>query len=229
MRSVCSEIEWSARESMPKGISDETALIEVFRNAYETHVGPIFRWIYRYVGNREEAEDLTAQVFTKALNKTNWTREQPVIRRWLLQIARTTVADYWREHYKMPTSSLDMLLETGWEEPAAASFQSEFEEYIGEESPSTHLQTINRDNILAKLACLQQNYYDVLHYRFLQNYSIKETAEAMSITEANAKVLQYRALKKMAELCQQHTHDPSDQPMSGVIDAVSPKVVRFDG
>ncbi|MGH2514268.1 MAG: RNA polymerase sigma factor [Ktedonobacterales bacterium] len=47
---------------------------------------------------------------------------------------------------------------------------------------------------------LPARYREVLTYRFLLNYSIKETAEKMRLTEANVKVLQFRALKKAAQL-----------------------------
>jgi RNA polymerase sigma-70 factor (ECF subfamily) len=47
---------------------------------------------------------------------------------------------------------------------------------------------------------LPPRYRDVLTYRFLLNYSIKETAEQMRLSEANVKVLQFRALKKAGEL-----------------------------
>ena len=36
--------------------------------AYQTHVTAIYQYIYSRVGNRPDAEDLTAQVFTKAIN-----------------------------------------------------------------------------------------------------------------------------------------------------------------
>lgn len=40
----------------------------------------------------------------------------------------------------------------------------------------------------------------VLNSRFLLNLSIKETAARMGLTEANVKVLQFRALKRAADL-----------------------------
>lgn len=52
------------------------------------------------------------------------------------------------------------------------------------------------------LGLLKDNYREVLEYRFLKSYSIKETAAAMDITVSNAKVLQHRALKKAAALAE---------------------------
>ena len=47
---------------------------------------------------------------------------------------------------------------------------------------------------------LSANYRQVLELRFLKGYSLKETAQAMGITEGNAKVLQHRALQKAVKL-----------------------------
>ncbi|MEO5951275.1 MAG: sigma factor-like helix-turn-helix DNA-binding protein, partial [Chloroflexia bacterium] len=46
------------------------------------------------------------------------------------------------------------------------------------------------------LALLPENYRRVLELRFLQGCSLRETALAMRITEANAKVIQHRAIQK---------------------------------
>jgi RNA polymerase sigma-70 factor (ECF subfamily) len=45
---------------------------------------------------------------------------------------------------------------------------------------------------------LPPNYRSVLEFRFLRGYSIRETATAMGVSVANAKVLQLRALRRAA-------------------------------
>ncbi|HEY7850886.1 MAG TPA: sigma factor-like helix-turn-helix DNA-binding protein, partial [Ktedonobacterales bacterium] len=53
------------------------------------------------------------------------------------------------------------------------------------------------------LSQLPERYRDVLTYRFLLNCSLKETAARMNLTEANVKVLQFRALKKASLVVEQ--------------------------
>ena len=48
------------------------------------------------------------------------------------------------------------------------------------------------------LAALPEHYRSILELRFLQNRSVKESAAALGITVANAKVLQHRALRYAA-------------------------------
>jgi RNA polymerase sigma-70 factor (ECF subfamily) len=47
---------------------------------------------------------------------------------------------------------------------------------------------------------LPERYREVLTCRFLLNLSIKETALRMGLTEANVKVIQFRALKSAADI-----------------------------
>jgi RNA polymerase sigma-70 factor, ECF subfamily len=82
--------------------------------------------------------------------------------------------------------SLDDLLEAGWEGPA--------------ESEAPKPPAPPHDRVKRILERLPEHYRDVLTYRFLLNLSIKETAVRMGLSEANVKVLQFRALKKAGHL-----------------------------
>jgi RNA polymerase sigma-70 factor (ECF subfamily) len=162
------------------------AAVQEFQTLYQENLGLIYRYVYSKVGNREEAEDLTSQIFIKAVRGVDQERGMQSIQKWLFQVARTTIADYWRAYYRISTNSLEELLEAGWEgpadeEPAAATNQ-----------PAERVKRI--------LQALPQHYREVLTCRFLLNLSIKETALSMGLTEANVKVLQFRALKRAADL-----------------------------
>src|SRR5579863_10470491 len=86
---------------------------------YEQLIRTIYRFLFSKVGNREEAEDLTSQVFTKAVRGIDPSRPFVSIQAWLFQVARTTLADHWREVYRAQISSLDALHEQGWDIPGA--------------------------------------------------------------------------------------------------------------
>jgi RNA polymerase sigma-70 factor (ECF subfamily) len=96
------------------------------------------------------------------------------------------VADYWRSYYRKPKASLDALLETGWEGPV-------------EDEPDA-MNSIPAQRVQRLLQALPQKYREVLICRFLLNLSIKATALRLGVTEANVKVLQFRALKRAANL-----------------------------
>jgi len=164
----------------------DTVDVQEFQTLYEENLGLIYRYVYSKVGNREEAEDLTSQIFLKAVRGVDHKRGAPSIQKWLFQVARTTIADYWRAYYRTTASSLEELLEAGWEGPA------EEEEIFVSAQPVERVQRI--------LRALPEHYREVLTCRFLLNLSIRETAVRMGLTEANVKVLQFRALKRAADL-----------------------------
>jgi RNA polymerase sigma-70 factor (ECF subfamily) len=160
--------------------------VQEFQSFYQENLNLIYRYIYSKVGNREVAEDLTSQIFMKAVRSVDAERGPQSMQKWLFQVARTTIADYWRAYYRASVSSLEELLDAGWEGPL------EEEAVASSEVPSERVQHI--------LQALPPQYREVLTCRFLLNLSIKETALHMGLTEANVKVLQFRALKRAADL-----------------------------
>src|SRR5438128_11018524 len=66
--------------------------------AYQTHVTAIYQYIYGRDGLGPRAEDLTAQVFVKAINGMRSDVSVPELRSWLYRVAQTTLADHWREY-----------------------------------------------------------------------------------------------------------------------------------
>jgi RNA polymerase sigma-70 factor (ECF subfamily) len=160
--------------------------MEEFQTFYQENLGMIYRYIYSKVGNREEAEDLTSQIFLKVVSDIDHDRSRESIQKWLFLVARTTLADYWRTHYRLPLSSLDELLDAGWE--------------VSVEEEPTVTSSSAADQVKRILQALPEHYREVLECRFLLNLSIKATASKMGITVANVKVLQFRALKRAAAL-----------------------------
>jgi RNA polymerase sigma-70 factor (ECF subfamily) len=142
--------------------------------------------VYSKVGNREDAEDLTSEIFLKAVSGINYERSSQSVQKWLYLIARAIIANYWRAHYRAPTRSLDELLETGWEGPA-------------EEDPIA-INSMPAHRVQHLLQALPEQHREVLTCRFLLNLSIRATAIRMGLTVANVKVLQFRALKRAAHL-----------------------------
>src|SRR5689334_23922244 len=68
-----------------------------FDELYERNFHRVYAYMVRRVGNRHQAEDLTAEVFREALagiGKFEW-RGVPFIA-WLLRIASRAIADHWQ-------------------------------------------------------------------------------------------------------------------------------------
>ena len=64
--------------------------------AYLDNVGRLYRLMYHKVGNRPDAEDLTAEVSKAALGPLRLTASKGEVRAYLLATARTVLASHWR-------------------------------------------------------------------------------------------------------------------------------------
>lgn len=158
-----------------------------FQALYQENVTLIYRYVLSKVGNREEAEDLTAQVFLKAVRGLDPERSPQARYNWLSQVARTTLADYWRDYYRRRSTSLEELLVTGWDDQAA---EESAVDSLGGSDPAERVQRL--------LQALPDRDREVLTCRFLLQLSVRETATRLGITEANVKIVQFRALKRAA-------------------------------
>ncbi|HET6379914.1 MAG TPA: sigma-70 family RNA polymerase sigma factor [candidate division Zixibacteria bacterium] len=157
-----------------------------FEEIYDEHVVPIYRYIYARVGNRPDAEDLTAQVFMRAVEQLDTSRDPGQIASWLYRVSQNVIADYWRAFYRLPLVGTERVA-PGWEpmEPSR------------ERAPDDGAAMARVRRLLERLP---ERYARVLELRFLQRLSVAETAERMGISHGNAKILQYRALRKAALL-----------------------------
>ena len=153
---------------------------------YGEQLSLVYHYVYRRVGNRQEAEDLTSSMFLKAARHLHQERGAQSMRSWLLRVAHTTIIDYWRARARTVSTSLEVLLEAGWVGPAEVDV---FEE---DGRPEKRVQRV--------LQALPQRERAVLTYRFLHGLSSRETAGLMGLSEGNVKTLQYRALKRAAAL-----------------------------
>src|SRR5260370_17158367 len=88
-----------------------------FQAFYQENFGLIYHYVYGKVRNHEEAEDLTSQIFLKAMRLLDHSRSSQSKRSCLYQVAHTTITDYCRSHYAAPTTSLQPFLQTASQLP----------------------------------------------------------------------------------------------------------------
>lgn len=161
-----------------------------FERVYDAHVVQIYRFIHARVGNRPDAEDLTAQVFMRAVEQLDTTRDPGQITAWLFRVGQNLIADYWRAFYRLPVIGTEQVA-PGWEPMETPDTRGASSEAAAETAARRVGQILDR---------LPERYADVLRLRFLERLSVAETADKMGITHGNAKILQYRALRKAALL-----------------------------
>jgi RNA polymerase sigma-70 factor (ECF subfamily) len=167
----------------------ETETYADWDSAYLDNVGRLYGLMYSRVGNRPDAEDLTAEVFKAALGPLRLSSSKGEVRAYLLATARTVLASHWRRTLGLPLTYIDPTTDI-----AELDDSSDAVEPDGIAAPGRRVGRI--------LAALPDRYRRILELRFLETCSIKEAAHAMDVSVANAKVLQHRALRMAATLAE---------------------------
>jgi len=148
---------------------------------YADNVVRLYRLLYSKVGNRPDAEDLTAEVFMAAFGPLRLDVSRAEVRAYLSKTAATVLASFWRRRLGREITGIDLA--------AAADFL--------ERPPADGHAAGKAHRILAVLPARSRR---ILELRFLERRSLKDSAEAMGVSVANAKVLQHRALRMAAAI-----------------------------
>jgi RNA polymerase sigma-70 factor, ECF subfamily len=165
--------------------SEERLLIEAAQNdpsrfaeLYEQNFHRVYAYVARRIRDRAETQDLTAQVFQKALanlGKFKW-KGSPFAA-WLYRIASNAIADHARQNMR---ESVD--------EPNPSS----------ESSTATDFEEVERRaRLFTAVDKLPEDQRRVIVMRFADEKSIREIADELGRSEGAVKQLQFRALENL--------------------------------
>ena len=184
-------MEQPERLGQPRSLP--TAAYPGWEAIYADNVERIYRLMYAKVGNRQDAEDLTSQVFLTALGPLRATASVGEVRSYLLATARTVLAAHWRATLGHQVTVIDVDV-VSVEDVSGAVSEAVREPGRDERAGRTD------ERIGVILSGLTERHRAILTLRFLRGYSIKAAAAELGVTVANAKVLQHRALRRAAGL-----------------------------
>lgn len=167
----------------PAAQTEERLLVEAaqkdprrFGELYEIHFERVYAFIARRVGQREAAEDLTADVFHKALaNLQSFEWRGVPFAAWLLRIAANAITD------KAKRSGVEL----STDDPPEISMKPRME------------QTEDAARLFALVNGLAEEQRRVMVMRFAEERSIREIAQKLRRSEGAVKQLQFRALQNL--------------------------------
>ncbi|HKW89942.1 MAG TPA: RNA polymerase sigma factor [Candidatus Acidoferrales bacterium] len=173
---------------VPKNEADEQLLVEAaqqdparFAELYDRHFERVYAYIARRAQSREEAQDLTSEVFHHALaniRQFEW-RGVPFAA-WLYRIAANALADHWRRAgHESGNPGPEPVAEPG------ASELSAIEE---------------RARLFRLVRTLPAEQRRVIEMRFAEEKSIREIAGALRRSEGAVKQLQFRGIGNLRSL-----------------------------
>jgi RNA polymerase sigma-70 factor (ECF subfamily) len=85
--------------------------IEAFEQIFRVYRNPVFRLAYKFTGNRDDAEDLTQEIFLKVFENIGSFRYESSFATWLYRIAVNTCMNFQRD--KKPAESLGVTDDLG--------------------------------------------------------------------------------------------------------------------
>lgn len=185
---------------------DDTALVEAakkdkeaFGEIYERYLSKIYNYVYYRTGNQQDAEDLTAKVFFRALSHIETYVDRGVpFQAWLYRIAHNLVANFHRDRSKRKIISLDDYI--------AHTLRDEAPDHQAEESEQQEL-------LMSAIRRLPADRQQLLVLKFIQQKSNAEIGQIMDRTEGAIKSLYHRTLLSLRdELELQQMVLKSEQP-----------------
>lgn len=153
---------------------DRVAQREIVRR----YQGPIFAYIYRWMRNRADSEDLTQDVFIKVFRALHTYSRKSSFRAWLYRIARNRVIDHLRR--KRP-STVDIDDVEEFEATDICTPEELYERSSGQE------------RLDAAIASLDPLYREVLLLRHRDELTYEEIVEAVGVPLGTVKARLHRA------------------------------------
>jgi RNA polymerase sigma-70 factor (ECF subfamily) len=168
---------------------------EVFGELYDIYVDQIYRFIYFKVARREEAEDLTGDVFLKTWQYINDMGSEVIdnLRAFLYQTARNAVIDFYRTRDRREIVSLPQGQEDK-NEKLTMEIMDEKQDLVEKVELASDIEEVKK-----ALQKIKEEYREVIILRFIEELSVKETAEILGKSEGAVRVLLHRAVAALKE------------------------------
>ena len=198
------ELEDAPAPEAVLGDEDEAVLVErarmepaAFGQLYERYVDRIYSYIYYRVGNVQDAEDLTARTFYRALDKLNTYEDRGLpFSAWLFRIAHNLVANWHRDRSKRRFLPIEKLW---WQSEDRVTPQEQVEQ---EEEQRDLWAAINR---------LPEERRNLLLYKVNTTLSNLEIGEMMNKSESAIKSLYFRTLAALRRDLEEHGWDAAEE------------------
>ncbi|HSR88844.1 MAG TPA: RNA polymerase sigma factor [Candidatus Udaeobacter sp.] len=167
---------------------------EAFAELYDLYVKRIYSFVFFKVSSREEAEDITSEIFLKAWRYINEKKEIESFSGLLYRLARNGVIDLYRAKSKQK-ESLSVDSEMGVEVVDAQTWKANLSEDLENK--------LEMQKIISALQKMKEEYKEIVTLRYVDELEISEIAEITGKGQIAIRVILHRGLKKLKEIMTQ--------------------------
>jgi RNA polymerase sigma-70 factor (ECF subfamily) len=151
-----------------------------YAELYRQYLPRILNYIRLRVDGEDLAQDLTAAVFERAVSRQHTLRKREAFGAWLFQIARTTVAGYYRQ--RRPVVPLELADEQEAPNPSP---------------PEAVMRRQELARLQGVLSTLSEREQEIIRLKFGAGLGNQEIAKVMRLRAGHVAVILYRALRKL--------------------------------
>lgn len=152
---------------------------EAFSKLYDLYVEKIYKFIYYKTFHTQTAEDLTSEVFYKALKNIDKFNPKYRFSTWIYKIAQNAITDYFRTYKKT------INIEDVWDLADDADLIKQVDDKINFNKIKKHLN---------QLAAIQR---DIIIMRLWQDLSYDEISEITGKSAENCRVIFSRSISSL--------------------------------
>ncbi|PAV29526.1 RNA polymerase sigma factor SigX [Virgibacillus profundi] len=175
----------------------------VFEEFYEKYHQDLFQFVFYMVKDKQLTEDLVQEIYIKVLKSYKTFKGESSEKTWLFSIARHVTIDYFRSQSRKRKRIMEFF---DWGEKG---------QLIQDLKPLPDELAVQNEEIQTVYRYLDKCTVDqksVLILRYIQSFSIQETAEILNFSESKVKTTQHRGLKVLKK------HLAEDQMKGGDVD-----------
>ncbi len=161
-----------------------------YRELVKRYRGKIFAYLYRLVGNRDEAEDLLQNVFFKVYRNIRRINTKRKFSSWIYRIAHNEAVNFLKKKSRRRMVSIDEVYTDREKIDLADAAKSPIDAWISKEL---------KDEMKESLEKISSKYKEVLILRYFLDKSYEEIGEILNRPVNTVGTLINRAKKKLLE------------------------------
>lgn len=151
-----------------------------YNSCVDKYLKMVYRISFHYFGNREDAEDVSQDVFLKLYSHNTKFESEEELKAWIIRVTTNTCHSYFRNPFRKRKTEID---------------EKEIENIVG--SSSSEQEIINRKVVMDAVMSLPERYRIVVYLYYYEEYSICQISNTLNIKETTIQTRLSRAREKL--------------------------------